>query len=597
MKSRTFLTMPTVPGTHWLAFGLTMALTACGSTTTAPADAQPESPTPEVPTLPELSAASTPEEPEEPVRYGNFTREQLTDLMLGELGGQRGHMSEAADRFYRLARDTGDTAIIRRAAEYNAAAGNGNRALELTNRWIEREPEALDAYLMRSYHLLQRGEVLAAMDDMATVLSLGGEADFSAIAARSPGYETALRDQVRQRLESLRQRFPDEPSLHYSLAQMLDHGGDRDAAREVLDAARERFGETPRHFIVLAQLLQNRGDSEAAIELLQRGTERYPEHRLIRYNHARLLVQTGELRRAREQFGRLLQQSPGDLDSLYSLAMINVELGNDRDAMAQLEALANAGHRRDEALYYLGTLAERNRMPEQALQWYEGVQRGSGGFLAAQRQALRLLARQGLEEQASDWTQRVSQRHPDLEAVMATLEAEALLAAGLHDRAGTLLDDALSRHPGNVDLLFARVTLSEQLDRPACARRDLRRILEEQPENVRALNHLGYSLTVYTDRYEEALSLIEHAIALEPDDPAIIDSLGWVQFKLGQLDDALYNLQRAYEQFPNHEVAAHLGEVLWVRGERERAMSIWRDALEDEPDSEYINDAMDRLAR
>lgn len=597
MRFRTVLTMPAIPAIRWLAAGLTLALTACGSTSTAPEDPEPSSPAPEILTLPGLSTASPPEEPEEPVRYGNFTREQLTELMLGELGGQRGRIGEAADRFYRLARDTGDTAIIRRAAEYNAAAGNGGRTLELTNLWIEREPEALDAYLMRSYHLLQRGDILAAMDDMATVLSLGGAADFSAIAARSPGYDATLRDQVRQRLESLRQRFPDESSLHYALAQMLDHGGDRDAAREVLEAARERFGETPRHFIVSAQLLQNRGQSEAAIELLQRGTQRYPEHRLIRYNHARLLVQTGELRRAREQFSRLLQQSPGDLDSLYSLAMINVELGNDRDAMAQLEALANAGHRRDEALYYLGTLAERNRMPEQALQWYEGVQRGSGGFLAAQRQALRLLVRQNLEEQASDWAERVSQRHPDLGAVMATLEAEALLSAGRHELAGALLDEALSRYPGNVDLLFARVTLSEQLDDPARARRDLRRILEEQPENVRALNHLGYSLTVYTDRYEEALSLIERAIALEPDDPAIIDSLGWVQFKLGQLDDALYNLERAYEQFPNHEVAAHLGEVLWVRGERERAMTIWQDALEDEPDSEYVNDAMDRLAR
>lgn len=531
----------------------------------------------------------------EPQEYGNFTREQLTELILSELGGQRGQVDDAAERYYRLALDTNDMAIVRRAAEYNAAAGNTGRTLTLTDRWIELAPEEEEPYLMRSFHRLQVGEFLAAMEDMATVLELGGAADFTALSARSPGLDETTRGQVRERLAALRDEHPEEPSLHYALAQMLDQAGDREAARTVLEEARERFGDTPRLLIVEAQLLQNLDQPAAALDLLRQGVERFPDHRLMRYNLAQILLQDGELRRAREQFNELLQRAPGDLESLYSLALINVELGADREASAQLEALVSAGHRRNEALYYLGMLAERNRAPELALQWYSGIERRSSAFVTAQRRALHLLIRRDEHEEARAWSERVSERHPDMAALMNTLEAEALLEAGDRERAATLLGDALEQFPDNVDLLFARTMLNEQRDAPEAVHQDLRRILQLEPDNVRALNHLGYSLTVHTDRYEEALELIERAIDLEPDDPAIIDSLGWVQFKLGQLDDALHNLERAYAMFPNHEVAAHLGEVLWARGERERALSIWEEGLDEEPDSEYINDAMERL--
>jgi len=486
---------------------------------------------------------------------------------------------------------------MRRAAEYNAAAGELTRTLRLTDRWIELAPDEQEAYLMRSFHRLRRGQFLPAMEDLATVLELGGEADFTAVSARSPDLDPPSRQRVLERLAGLRDQYPEEPSLYYSLAQMLDQANQRDEARQVLEEAAERFGETARQLIIEAQLLQNEGRQEEALAALQRGINRYPDHRLLRYNYAQLLLQSGDLRLARNQFDRLVRQRPGDMESLYSLAVLNMELGADREAGAQLEILVNAGYRRNEALYHLASLAERNGAAEQALQWYSGVERGSGAFLPAQRQALRLLVRRGEYEQARNWSEETIARHPDMAALMRTLEAEALLGAGLRNRAGELLDQALRQFPDNVDLLFTRTLLNEQLGDHAAVERDLRHIIRLDPDNARALSHLGYSLTIHTDRYEEALDLIEKAIALEPDDPAIIDSLGWVQYKLGQLDDALHNLERAYEMFPNHEVAAHLGEVLWARGERDRAMSVWEEALEEEPDSEYINEAMDRLVR
>jgi len=177
------------------------------------------------------------------------------------------------------------------------------------------------------------------------------------------------------------------------------------------------------------------------------------------------------------------------------------------------------------------------------------------------------------------------------------LEAQALLNAGHDDRARQVLDGALDDFPENTDLLFARTVLNEQQDRHEAAESDLRRIISINPDDARALNHLGYSLITRTDRHAEALVLIERAIAISPDDPAIIDSLGWVQFNLGYLEDALYNLQRAYAAFPDPEVAAHLGEVLWVMGREAEALLIWEEALETNPESEHVLDAMQRLTR
>ena len=129
----------------------------------------------------------------------------------------------------------------------------------------------------------------------------------------------------------------------------------------------------------------------------------------------------------------------------------------------------------------------------------------------------------------------------------------------------------------------------------AGSERDLQQIIRMQPDDSRALNHLGYMLADQTNRFEEALKLIEQAIAISPDDPAIIDSLAWAQYKLGHYEDALSNLRRAFAVFPDHEVASHLGEVLWQMGREEEATQVWEDALQVQPDSELIREVIERF--
>lgn len=507
----------------------------------------------------------------------------------------RGYLPQAAEDYYELALETGDIGIIRRAVEFASATGNNDALLQLAELWLQLEPDALDPHLIVGYDLLDQALYVRAMPHLDQVLTLGGNVDFTAMSARTFSLDNRQRNIIADELESMLTRHPDEATLYYALAQIYDQSGDPTGARNMLDIATERFGDNPRTALIEAQLLQNAGQADAAEALLGETVAQYPRHRLLRYNYAQTLVQNENLPEAAVQFTELLRLAPGDMETLYSLALINLELEDYDSALEQLRALLDAGHRTNEANFYVGVILESREQLSEALYHYQQLGPRSNAFLSAQRQIMRLFVALEQFDEATRWRRQLSADTADLGPILPALQAEALINAAYQDRAAAVLDEALTQFPDNIDLLFARTLLSEQQNNMQKAERDLRHIIRLQPDNARALNHLGYALTVRTDRYQEALELIQRAIEISPDDPAIIDSLAWAQYKLGRLDEALANLRAAYAAFPDAEVAAHLGEVLWAMGEQDEAMAIWREALTRQPDSEHIRDTMDRL--
>ena len=277
------------------------------------------------------------------------------------------------------------------------------------------------------------------------------------------------------------------------------------------------------------------------------------------------------------------------------MALLDMELQNYDRAADVFQRLIGVDERADESQYYLGFIYEQQGDLSRAIGHYRQIRIGTNNYLNAQQQATRLSIELGELEEAHAWLSSQSRGQPRLETLFTTMESSLLIQAGYVDAASDLLDRALNKYPNETDLLFARVLLNDSRGDREASERDLRQIITMQPEDSRALNHLGYMLADQTERYEEALELIERAIAISPDDPAIIDSLGWAQFKLGNLEDALYNLRRAYAAFPDPEVAAHLGEVLWQLGEQDEARQLWQRALEQDPESEHIHDVMERL--
>lgn len=535
--------------------------------------------------------------PKPTIEYGNFTREQLETALLSEFGGMRGYLSQSAEAYYNLALETGDLAIIKRAVEFISVTSNTAALNTLVAMWIEQEPEALEPHLVLGYQLLEQSLYVRALPHLNAVMDRGGNVDFSVLSARTYTLENRQRDVLVTELEAIVQRHPQEPTLYYALAQMHDQSGDSEQATVWLQRARQQFGDTPRTYLIEAQLQQSMGRPEEAEAILADAAANYPDNRVLRYSLAQLLVQNNKLAEAEIQFSLMLERDPGDMETLYSLVLVNLELERYDTAEPQLRTLIRAGHRLNEAHYYLAIILEGRGDLAEALPHYQQISRQSNAFLTAQRQLLRIMVQLRRFNDAGNWVTQLAARDARLAPIAAALHAEALINEAHEERASEVLNQALAQFPDDIDLRFARTLLSEHFDDLSMIEQDLRHILALSPDDARALNHLGYALTVRTDRYAEALGLIEQAISVTPDDPAILDSLGWVQYKLGMLEQSIVNLRRAYAAFPDHEVAAHLGEALWVSGQRSEALQIWQSALETFPASEFVIEAMQRLTR
>jgi tetratricopeptide (TPR) repeat protein len=290
----------------------------------------------------------------------------------------------------------------------------------------------------------------------------------------------------------------------------------------------------------------------------------------------------------------VLEKSPNDGDVLFALALIALEQKNDPEARRYLERMVRWNRRVGEAHYYLGGIAEREGDTASALQEYRQVGNGYE-FIPAQARIATLLVNDGRWEEASEHLERLRIQLPERRQQLIILEARLLAERGMEQEVLAFLDSKLADEPDNVELLYFRAMTGQQFNRLDILEQDLRRIIELDPQNADAMNALGYTLTDQTDRHEEALELIQKALDLKPDEAAFIDSMGWVQYRLNNYSEAIVHLRRALSLFQNDEVAAHLGEVLWVSGEKAEASEIWDKALQLAPDSEILKNVIKRF--
>ena len=543
----------------------------------------------------EVSNSETVSETEDEITYGSFTEEQLYRTIVSELSAQRGEFDDAGDNYLDLAIETKDLAVIQRAIQFASVNNDVNALMQLGLLWSEIEPMNTRPHLMLSFQFLENGNYPQALSHMARVLDLGGEFDFTSLTARTGTLGIDERTRLISDVRKLVNEFEYEESLRITLVQLLAQNRHMQEAQSEVRFILEEFGPSPRVILLYGQILQNMDDQDGAIRALKSGLREFKEDRSLRLSLARLLIQSDELEEAYEQFQFIYDKDPEDWESLYSMSLLDMELERYDNAIPILEKLVSVDERYDESQYYLGLIYEQIAQYETSIEHYRMVRVGTANYLAAQQQATRHSIGLGELNEAHSWLVKQSNGQPRLEILFTTVESNLLIQAGYLQDAKSLLDSTLNRFPNEAELLFARVLwFDSQGDREG-SERDLRQIIRMQPDDSRALNHLGYMLADQTNRFEEALALIERAIAVSPDDPAIIDSLAWAQYKLGRYEDALANLKRAFAVFPDHEVASHLGEVLWKLGEHKEATQVWEDALEERPDSQLIKEVIERF--
>ncbi len=545
--------------------------------------------------VPEPEPAPTPLPVSEPiveVPERRIPDDSVFALLLAEFALRRRHYDVALEQYEEqapLLRDRGVSAHTTRLAQY---LQDDNSALAAARLWAELDGDSAEAHNIAAAYLMRMGRPNEALPYLVDVERLEGDANFPLLIASYAGLEPGAQAQLAGALQGLEAEFPESVNLGLALALLFAERGERDRALAKLDTVLARAPTQQQALLLEAKLLTEKGDATPYARIAQ-VLQDNPEDKLLRMRFARLLT-AYDMTEARKQFEILSAQSPGDADLLFSLALINREIGDSDAANTYLRQVIALGERVDEAHYYLGRIAEEREQGEEAIAQYRKVENGRE-FMSATSRAGNILVEAGELQRAGEWFDAQRARAPERSEELYGLEADILSKAGEGAAALALLERALAQTPDSSSLRYTRAMLYEQDDDLAGMERELRAILAEEPDNATALNALGYTLANRTSRFAEARELIERALALQPNEPAILDSMGWVLFRTGHYDEALQYLTRAYAEFPDPEVAAHLGEVLWASGDKAGAKRVWQGAAIRDPDHGVLRETLDRL--
>ncbi len=540
--------------------------------------------------------ASTPavEAAEEQREQQVLTDDLMYDLLLAEIAGQRGAFDVSVERYLEAAMVARDPRVAQRAVQMATYAQQYDVALLAARRWVELVPDSEDAHKSIVALALQQGDLNTVVRHLDALIRISGNPEegfrtATAVLARHADRQAAL-DSIGQLVE----RHLQDPYAWMARSRMAVLAERLDIALESVDRALGIDPDLAAAMILKAQVLVRMKRKDDARQLLGAAASRHPDEPDLVFAYGRMLLDAEDLMGAHAQFARVVELDPEYPGGLYSLALLELETRQFKAGEKHLKQLLKQNRDDQNALYYLGYAAHEQGDAAAALDWYLKVESGDYWSQALVR-ATRIMAENGDIKRMQDHMRIMRQKHPDQAVEFYLIEGQVLTDIDQHQAAYSVYDAALEFNPDHPDLLYAHALAAEQLDKLAVAEADMRRILEQDPDDVRTLNALGYTLADRTDRYEEALTYISRAFMHKPDDPAIIDSMGWVYFRLGDLEKARFYLQQAWENSQDSEIGAHYGEVLWVSGERDEARRIWAESRKISPDDPVLLDVIHRL--
>ena len=551
------------------------------------ASADLPAPTP-LPTNPETTIPLTPDYPVRP-----FATDTLYDLLVGELAGIRKNFDVAQEKYFAQARLTRDPSVVARATQIAAYVENKPVLLEMSLLWTEIEPENLDAHSLCAMSLSQYGRFDEALPHAEFALEHGNNEPLMSLVISANRASKQQRDTLLQHYPKLEAQMPENLFLQLTKAMLLRQQGLLSDALLVISQLLNQDATLQPAIMLKAQLLYQQGNKEEAVTFMEKSLVNAPDNRRMRLQFARYLAED-DLESAHHQLTLLAKKYPNDPELLYSLALASKGLGLRVEALDLFTQLTRFPRTSQSAHYELGDMAEQDNNIESVLMHYRQVLSGPK-FIPAAVRLSRFMTNHGQLDDARLYLQKLRLDNPQQSASLYQVESELLAQQQLLDEAYNVLSNAILQEPKNIQLLYMRSLISESQKNFASSEKDLRAILEQDSDNAMALNALGYTLTVHTDRFEEAHQLIIRALELNPGDPATTDSLGWVSYRLENYEEAIKYLRQAFLKLPDPEVAAHLGEVLWVTGQREEAASIWQKILEQDPDNATIRQTMERL--
>ena len=595
-----------------LTVSLAVALSACNTMSTnsdaepltdsannAAPDIQKESASPNA--AEDSSAPSTDElassEVAPPKKQVSLDGDSLFNLLAAEFAGNSGDI-EASMKYYGNAAATIEDSRIAQRSAYIALYGKKyEETLTALERWQALDPDSKDLPRMYAVTYLKLERPEEAVPHIEKILARDHEdsIDEAMAVKQLLGKEATTEDAyvVLQKLNQKEEKNKHLLVLQSRYAAQLKH---YDEALSLLDEVLVIDASLHEVSIIKSRILTAQGKHEEAALIVQQVLQEHPENNDLRLQYARMLVEQRKMPAATKQYEILQENLPNDGEISLSLALLYVETKKIDEASAMLEHLVDIDKKVSIANYYLGRIAQSEGDDKQSVAYYLRVTSGDYHFDAQLRVGV-ILAQLGkpdeglakleaLAEEQTIWSLRVK-------AYLA--QGEVLRSQNRFREGVEMYSRALQQKRDDTNLLYARGLMAEKVDRLDMAEEDFLKVISKEPDNANALNALGYTLADRTARYQEALEYIKRAAALVPDDPAILDSLGWVSFRLGKMDDALRWLSKAFEKLEDAEIAAHYGEVLWQTNQKDKARVIWGKGKALNPDNPVLIETLERI--
>jgi tetratricopeptide (TPR) repeat protein len=529
-----------------------------------------------------------------------LNEELLFKILSSEIAFQRGQWQAAYVTLISVAQDTRDPRLAKRAAEFAVTARSPIDALKAVRLWIELAPqsdEALQNYLgliVVTDKLAEAEPILVQHLQAATPQTRGP------LLLQYQRLISGAKDKAAAfaMVERLTAPYGDTMEAHIALAQAAIANNDADRARTEADSAVKIRPDSELAILTQAQVT---ADPAQAMTTIEEYLRKYPKARDVRIAYARSLVEKKQYDAARIQFERLLKEQPDNLNTILALGLLNAQTGHPKEAdqylsnyVAQLSKDENQERDPTQALLVLSQLAEeRNDIPG-AIKWLDQVEPGDA-YLGAQIRRAQLTAKTGDIAGAQEILKQTDATGETAQARLILAESQILRDANQFQPSFDVLEAGLQRFPDNVDLLYDHAMAADKLDKLDAMETSLRKIMRLAPNNQQAYNALGYSLADRNMRLPEALELITKAMSLAPEDAFITDSLGWVQFRMGNLADAEATLSHAFALRADTEIGMHLGEVLWTEGKQDAALAVWRTVFKNDPGNEALKSTLTRL--
>jgi len=521
-------------------------------------------------------------------------QEVTYQLLVAELAWRRGAYELALTSLLNLAKQFPSSDLAERATRIALHGRQYKRATQAAQLWLQQQPTNTQAREILIQLLIRQNQTEKALPLIEKILE-----DTQKTSLRQKIIDNLLkilpnRTKAQQVITRLLAKQANDPILLLANAQLLIASNQYEQAKTALT---QLFAIKPDHEQAVglyAYILAQQNLTQEALTWLQQSLDKYPKQHESRLMYARMLADTEQYEAAMKQFKQLQTQYPKNGDILYALGILALQLNQLSAAQNYFLDLIEIGERVNTARFYLGQIAQSEKKYELALFWFQEIQGGANYLNAVARIALIYVEQEKLDK-AIKYLRQAPVDNNEEASVLLQLEAEIFVEQQQYEQAMQAYNQALKLQANNTDLLYMRSLLAEKMGLIKQMEEDLRQILRLEPQNANALNALGYGLTEYTTRYREAYELIKQALALKPDEHYILDSMGWVLYKLGHYAESLAYLRKAQAKQADPEIAAHLGEVLWVTGERRSAQEIWEAALEQFPEDKKLREVIQRF--